>query len=80
MSKPSNFNQFKWKVAYLDVGQDLELGIGLRNGRVGLEFQDYLIPISLIRLLFCTVTVNKYNSYYISKKQIKPVSLLYCSV
>jgi len=26
MSKPSNF-------AYLDVGQFLELGIGLRNGR-----------------------------------------------
>jgi len=29
MSKPSNFSQFKWKVAYLDVGQFLELGLGM---------------------------------------------------
>jgi len=29
----------------LDVGQFLELGIGLRNGTVGLEFQSYPIPV-----------------------------------
>jgi len=46
MSKPSNFSQFKWKVANLD-GQFLELGVGLRNdGRGGLEFQGYPIPAS----------------------------------
>jgi len=44
--KPSNFSQFKWKVTYLDVGQFLELGIGLRNGKVGLEFQGFPVPVS----------------------------------
>jgi len=46
MSKPSNFSQFKWKVGYLDVEQFLELGIGLRNGRVELEFQGYPVSVS----------------------------------
>jgi len=59
MSKPSYFSQFKWKVAYLDVGQFLKLGIGLRNGRVGLEFQGYPVPISLIRLFCIAVAVDK---------------------
>jgi len=46
MSKPSNFSQFKRKVAYLNIGQFLELGIGFRNGRVGLEFQGYPVLVS----------------------------------
>jgi len=46
MSKPSKCSQFKWKVSYLDVGQFLESGIGLRNGRVRLKFQGYPVPVS----------------------------------
>jgi len=46
MSNRSNFSQFKWKVAYLDIGQLFELSTGLRNGKVGLEFQGYPIPVS----------------------------------
>jgi len=34
MSKPSNFSQFIWKVAYLDVEQFLELGIGAEISRL----------------------------------------------
>jgi len=59
MSKPSNFSQFKWKVADLDVGQFLELGNGLRNGRVRLEFQGYPIPVRNRHNNYCTVVVNK---------------------
>jgi len=46
----------------LDVGQFPELGIGLRNGRVGLEFQGYPVPVSnkpKWAILFCTVAVYK---------------------
>jgi len=46
------------EIAYLDVGQFLELGIGLRNGRVRLEFQGYPVPVSKKpnwAILYCTV-------------------------
>jgi len=46
MSKPSNFSQFKWKLPTWMLDSSLELGIGLKNGRVGLEFQDYPVPVS----------------------------------
>jgi len=59
MPKPINFSQFKWKVAYLDVGQFLELDVGLRNGRVGLEFQGYPVPVNNKPInLFCIALLH----------------------
>jgi len=43
----------------LDVGQFFKLGIGLRNGRVGLEFQGYPVPVSNKQIrLFCIALVQ----------------------